>query len=99
MRPSPRGLLIAAAVLVVAGVVAFALQPGEPTPVCARDGAPTSGFVDEAQDDCPISVESWAEISDYRSEPKVFRVAGLVLLVGGVALGGGALLAGRRDQL
>ena len=75
-----------AAALVVVGVLAFFLQPGAPDSECADDPNVTSGFVDEEKD-CPISIESWEEISDYESSPKLFRIAGLLLIVAGVIVG------------
>lgn len=90
MTSKTRTLLVVGAVLVLLGVLAFALQPGEPKAECTAENGPTSGFVDEEQD-CPISIESWNEIADYRSSPKPLRIAGLVLVVAGVgtAIAGG----------
>ena len=96
MTSKAKKLLIVAAALVVAGVLAFALQPGEPEAVCVQEGTPSSGFVDEDQGGCPISIESYEEIADYRSAPKPFRIAGLLLLVAGVGAGVAALVIGRR---
>ena len=79
-------LLVVAAGLIVLGVLAFVLQPGEPAGECVPEGAPSSGFVD-SESGCPISNESYAEIADYRSSPKPFRIVGLVLVVAGLGVG------------
>jgi hypothetical protein len=92
-----RTLLLAAVALIVVGVLAFVLQPGEPDSVCAPDGAPTSGFVD-TEKDCGITQESFNEIADYRSSPKPFRIAGLVLVLAGVGTGVASLVVARKDR-
>ena len=79
-------LLVIAAGLIVLGVLAFVLQPGEPAGECALEGSPSSGWVDE-ESGCPISIESYEEIADYRSSPKPFRIVGLVLVVAGLGVG------------
>ncbi|WP_031470010.1 hypothetical protein [Sciscionella sediminilitoris] len=84
-------LLVIAALLIVLGVVAFPLQPGEPESVCAT-GNVTSGYFDKEKN-CPISVESMREIGEYLSAPKVFRIAGVVLIVAGVGVGIGGLVS------
>ena len=97
MSPKARNLRVVGAVLILLGVLAFALQPGEPKAVCTSENGPTSGFVD-AEQDCPISQESWNEIADYRSSPKPFRIAGLVLVVAGVGTLVAAGLSARRSN-
>lgn len=74
-------------VLILLGVLAFILQPGPPDPVCAEAGAPSSGFVAEDDPNCAITIESYNEIREYETSPKPFRIAGLILVLGGVALG------------
>lgn len=78
-------LFAVAAALVLLGVVLFALQPGEPEGECVTDGGPSSGFVD-SDSGCPISIESYEEIADYRSSAKPFRIAGLVFVLAGVGV-------------
>ena len=73
--------------LILLGVLAFILQPGPPDPVCAEAGAPTSGFVAEDGPNCAITIESYEEIRDYEASPKPFRIAGLILVLGGVVVG------------
>jgi len=73
--------------LILLGVLAFILQPGPPDPVCAEGGAPTSGFVAEDDPNCAITIASYDEIRDYEASPKLFRIAGLILVLGGVVVG------------
>lgn len=73
--------------LILLGVLAIVLQPGPPDPVCAEAGAPTSGFVAEDDPNCALTIESFNEIRDYETSPKPFRIAGLVLVLGGVVVG------------
>ncbi len=81
----------AALVMMVLGIVAFPMETvvnPEPEARCAPAGAAkTSGFVDE-ESGCAITIESWEEVSDWRSSPKWFRIMGLALvffgLVGGI---------------
>lgn len=90
-------MLAIAAGLIALGVVAFVLQPGPPDPVCVEQGTPSSGFED-SESGCPISMESFEEISDYNSAPKPFRIAGLLLVVVGLAVGVVGLVKGRRGS-
>ena len=79
---------IVAAVLVVLGIVAFPLQYlGKPEVECAAQGAPTSGFVDEEKD-CGITIESYNEIREFESGPKLFRIGGIVLILAGLGVAG-----------
>lgn len=73
--------------LILLGVLAFLLQPGSPDPVCAEPGAPSSGFVVEDDPTCAITIESYNEIRDYESSPKLFRIAGAFLVLAGLVLG------------
>lgn len=78
--------LAVAAVLVVLGIAAFPLQNlGRPDSVCAKEGAPTSGFIDDEKE-CGITQESFQKIADYDSKPQVWRIAGIVLIVAGVGM-------------
>ena len=87
---------VVAAVLVVLGIIAFPLQNvGEPKAECAAKGAPSSGFVDD-DSGCPITTESYNEIREYESGPKLFRIAGLFLIVGGVGVAGYAVIRKRK---
>jgi hypothetical protein len=79
---------IVAAVLIVLGIVAFPLQNlGKPETVCAKPGTPTSGFAD-ADKDCGITIESYNEIRDFESGPKLFRIGGILLILVGVGFAG-----------
>ncbi len=92
-----RILLAAAAVLVVLGVVLMVMPtPGEPELVCAPAGAPSSGFADGDQDDCPVTIESANEYNDWASGPRWDNIAGLVLVVVGLGTGVVALVTARR---
>ena len=83
--------LIVAAVLVVLGLAAFPLQNlGEPEAVCAKQGAPTSGFVDQDKN-CGITIDSYNEIREFESGPKLFRIGGIVLILAGLGVAGYAL--------
>jgi hypothetical protein len=84
-------LLVAAAALVVLGIVLILLQPGPPAGVCVAEGEPSSGFVDD-DSGCPISIESYEEINDYETGPKPFRIAGILVIVVGLGVGGYALV-------
>ena len=87
---------VVAAVLVVLGILAFPLQNlGEPKAECAAKGAPSSGFVDD-DSGCPITQESYDEIREYESAPKPWRIAGLVLILGGLGLAGYAVIRKRQ---
>ena len=84
---SKKSLLVAAVVLVVLGVFSMLFLNGsKPEAECSANNSRTSGFVDNEKN-CPISIESWTKINDYNSKPKLGRIAGLVLILGGVAVG------------
>lgn len=82
--------------LVVLGVLAIVLQPGPPEGECVAEGAPSSGFVD-SDSGCAISDESYAEIADYNSSPKPFRIVGLLLVLAGVVTAVVTLVRSRRS--
>lgn len=85
-------LLIVAIVLILGGGLAMAFgdtRGEEPQLECAPEGEATSGFVDHDKDDCPISIESWNEYSEWRSQPQPVKIAGLFAGVVGVGLGVG----------
>jgi hypothetical protein len=82
---------IVAAVLIVLGIVAFPLQNlGKPESVCAKRGAPTSGFED-ADKNCGITVGSYNKIRDFETGPKLFRIGGIVLILAGIGCAGYAV--------
>jgi hypothetical protein len=88
----PKILFAVAAALIVIGVVLMAVPtPGEPKLQCVSQSAPSSGFTDADQDDCPVSVESYEEYAEWSSGPRWDNVAGLVLVVAGL---GTAVVAG-----
>ncbi|ROR90767.1 hypothetical protein [Nocardioides aurantiacus] len=85
--------LAIAAVLIVLGVILMVMPtPGEPEVECADPGGPTSGFTDEDQGGCPISIESFREYTEWSSGPRWDNIAGLVLVVLGLGYGGVALI-------
>lgn len=88
-------LLLVAGGLVILGVVSILLQPGPPDSECVPDGQPSSGWIDEEKD-CNISIESYEAIADHNSSPKPWRIAGLLLIIAGVATGLVALVKGRK---
>lgn len=90
-----RNFLVLAAILIVLGIISFALSPvlnGQPASVCAEPGAPSSGFVDSDKPDCNITDASYEKIADWESSPKPFRIAGLVLIVAGIVVGATGLV-------
>jgi hypothetical protein len=88
-------LALAAGLLVLAALSFLFLNPAEPEAECVAEGAPSSGFVDE-ESGCPISIESYEEIAEYRSSAKPGRIAGVGL--GVVALGVGVFALTRRER-
>jgi len=78
--------LVVSSGLILIGVALFALQPGQPEPVCATDPNATSGFTDPGQD-CPISIDSMNAIRDYQSAPRWYRVSGVAVALAGVVVG------------
>lgn len=87
MKSTKVVLLGVAAALILFGVLSIVLQPGPPDPECAPPGAPSSGFVDEDNPDCAITMESFEEIREYETSPKPFRIAGAVMVLGGLVVG------------
>lgn len=78
-------LFTLAAVLIVLGLALFVIPtPGEPALECVSQSAPSSGFVDDDQDGCPVSTESYNKYRDWESKPKLDNIAGVILLLGGV---------------
>lgn len=91
--------LIIAAVLMVLGVILMVMPtPGEPAVECAAEGGPTSGFADEDQAGCPITIESYNEYREWSTGPRWDNIAGLVLVVGGLAFAGTVLVRDRRAK-
>lgn len=80
-------LLGVAVGLLLLGVLSFALQPGPPDPECASAGAPSSGFVDEDNPSCAITIESYNKIREHETSPKLFRIVGLGLIASGLVVG------------
>lgn len=82
-------LLIIAIVLILAGglAVAFGDTKGEePALECVEEGTPSSGFVDDDQGGCPISIDSWDEYADWLSQPQPIKIAGVFAGLAGVGL-------------
>jgi hypothetical protein len=82
--------LLVSGALIVLGIALFALQPGMPEPECATDPNVTSGFTDPEQD-CPISIESFNEIREHKTSPKLFRIFGVGAAAVGILVGGVAM--------
>lgn len=97
MKSTKLVLLGVAGALLLLGVLSFVLQPGPPDPECAPAGAPSSGFVAEDNPDCAISIESFAEIKEYETSPKLFRIAGLGLVLAGLVVGVVSVVKRSRD--
>lgn len=99
MKSTKLVLLGVAGGLLLLGVLSFVLQPGPPDPECAAPGAPSSGFVDEDNPDCAITIESFEEIREYETSPKLFRIAGAGLVLAGLVVGVIGLVkrSGRRE--
>lgn len=82
-------LLIIAFVLILGGGLGIAFgdtRGEEPAVECVTDGGATSGFVDDDQGGCPISIESWNEYAEWLSEPQPVRAAGFLVGLAGVGL-------------
>lgn len=82
-------LLIVSIVLLLAGGLAMTFgdtRGEEPAVECAAEGTPSSGFTDEEQGGCPLSVESWNAYSEWRTQPQPVKIAGLFATVIGVGL-------------
>lgn len=87
VRSTKLVLLSVAGGLLLLGLLSFVVQPGPPAPECAAPGAPSSGFVDSDNPDCAITIESFEEIREYETSPKLFRIAGLGLVLAGLVVG------------
>lgn len=95
----PKNLFVLAAALIVLGIALIALpSPGEPSLQCVSESAPSSGFTDADQDNCPVSIESMNKYSDWSSGPRWDNIAGLVLIVAGLGTGGAAVIRARRKR-
>ncbi len=91
LRPVNRRVLLPVAGLLVAvGLLLIFFPFNQVDVVCAQPGEVSSGFVDDDQG-CPISTESYQAIADEEARFKVERVAGLGVVVAGLAVGGVAL--------
>ena len=86
MKSSRTTFLLAAAALILVGILSIFLQPGPPETECAPDDMATSGYVDD-ESGCPITTESFNEVREYETSPKLFRLAGLGLIVVGIGVG------------
>lgn len=84
-------MFIAAAAIIGVGILLVVLQPGPPKGECVSQGAANSGLVDN-ESGCAISKESFNEIRDYETSPKLFRIAGLVIVVAGIGTGATAAI-------
>lgn len=77
-----RKLLVAFAAIFVVGVlmIAFVDTKGpEPDFECAAEGAPTSGFSDSSQGDCPVSIDSYNTWREWYTTPQHGKSLGVVL--------------------
>ena len=84
-----------AALLIVFGIALMVIDVGGVEPECAAPGDPTSGFVDEDNPDCAITIESYEEIVDAESGLQWDNIAGLVLVLAGLGIGVTTLVRGR----
>lgn len=90
-------MLAAGALLIVLGAVVFMLQPGPPQGDCAPDdGSVTSGYLDTERG-CALTVESFEDVMDHESEPKLFRAAGAIVVVAGLGVAGFGAVRARRS--
>jgi hypothetical protein len=93
----PKFLFALAAALIVIGVVLMVMPtPGEPKLECVSQSAPSSGFTDADQDNCPVSIESYNKYADWSSGPRWDNIAGLVLVVAGLGTAGVATVKARK---
>ena len=90
-----RVLLPVAGLLLVVGLFLIFFPFNQVETECAEPGEVSSGFVDD-ESGCPITIESYQRVIDEESRFKVERVAGLGVVVAGLAVGGVALIRGRR---
>lgn len=83
------------AALVAVAVVLFLIPANTVKLECARPGAVSSGFYDDAQQ-CNVTEVSYAAWADREAQPKITRLAGLG--VGVLAVGSAVVLpfVGRR---
>lgn len=88
-----RVLLPVAGLLSVVGLFLIFVPFNQVDVVCAQPGEVSSGFVDDDRG-CPITIESYQQIADEEARFKVERVAGLGVVVAGLAVGGVALARG-----
>lgn len=85
-------LLIVALVLILGGGLAAAFgdtRGPEPELVCVSENGPTSGFTDSSQGDCPVSIESFNEWSDWYSAAQPVKGVGVIVAGVGIVLAGG----------
>lgn len=83
-------VLVTSAILLVVGIamVAFVDTKGpEPSFACAAEGTASSGFSDSSQGDCPVSIESFNEWSEWVGKPQIGKIAGLGVAAAGLVVG------------
>lgn len=82
-------LIISAALIVVGGLMMAFLDTKGAAPKleCTSINGPTSGFTDESQDNCPVSIESYNEWREWSKGPHYGRIAGLGVAVVGLLTG------------
>ena len=88
---------IAGVLLVLAVGLMVMPTPGAPALECAEDPTYTSGWVD-AEQDCPVSIESYEAYRQWDSGAKWDNLAGLVLLLGGLGAAGAGLVSMRGQR-
>lgn len=94
----PKQLFALAAVLIVVGIALLVIPtPGEPGLKCVSESSQSSGFVDEDQDNCPVSIESYDDYREWESGPKIDNIVGLVLVLAGFVAVGVAVVKRRRN--
>lgn len=95
---SNRSWIVLAVSLLALGIVGFALEPAldpKPDTVCVADGKPSSGFVDDEKH-CNVSDASYERIADWEAKPKLFRIAGVGLILAGIVVAVLGAVRGRK---
>lgn len=89
MTSRAKFLLVGAGLVVLGLVVMFFVDSRGPEPelVCVSESADSSGFADEDQGNCPVSIDSYDEWSEWNSSPRWSAVGAVALVLAGVVVG------------